>query len=184
MRSDRSMPWAALIWRWLCTGLLDRLPSGSRNTTTRACAVRRPKRPPTPMPTRRPTRPRSAALRSTMPSCVSLQSALANRGDADSLAASALFERAYVGYSSGDSLDTRRAGGRRGADARRSGIRAVAAVRKPRHSAMPRRWRRICCSWTRKTGSPGRYALLRAERAQDPAARAAAFYGLAQIHPR
>jgi hypothetical protein len=109
----------------------------------------------------------------------SLQAALANRGDADSLAASALFSRAFQGYSSTASLDL--------------ATRAVAAA--PARTDLAFMQLQLCETSPQcdpapleshllqldpQNGVVWTYALMRADRAKDPAARATAFYGLAQ----
>jgi hypothetical protein len=109
----------------------------------------------------------------------SLQTALAQRGDADSLAASALFNRAFLGYSGAATLDL--------------ATRAVAAA--PTRTDLAFVQLQVCETSPQcdpapleshllqldpQNGVAWTYALMRADRAKDQAARATAFYGLAQ----
>jgi hypothetical protein len=109
----------------------------------------------------------------------SLQSALAKRGDADSLAASALFNQAIAGYSSGDSLAlAARAVAAAPARADLAFVQLQLCETSPQCDPAPLEAHLL--QLDPQNGVGWTYALQRADHAKDQAARATAFYGLAQ----
>jgi len=108
-----------------------------------------------------------------------LQTALASRGDADSLAASALFKQAIVGYSSGDSLQlAARAVAAAPARADLAFVQLQMCETSPQCDAAPLEGHLL--QLDPENGVAWSYALARADHAKDQAARTTAFYGLAQ----
>ncbi len=108
-----------------------------------------------------------------------LQTALATRGDADSLAASAVFERASLGYSSDAALQ--RAARAAAAAPTRVDLAFVAlqlCETAPQCDATPLETRLL--QLDPENGVAWSFVLLRADRANDRAAGATAFYGLAR----
>jgi hypothetical protein len=109
----------------------------------------------------------------------SLQTALAKRGDADSLAASALFNQAIAGFSSGDSLAlAARAVAAAPARADLAFVQLQLCETSPQCDAAPLEAQLL--KLDPENGVTWTYALQRADHAKDQAARATAFYGLAQ----
>jgi hypothetical protein len=108
-----------------------------------------------------------------------LQAALAKRTDADSLAASALFRRAIVGNSDGNSLElAARAVAAAPARSDLALVQLQLCETSPQCDAAPLEGRLL--QLDPENGVAWTYALLRADRAKDPASRATAFYGIAQ----
>jgi hypothetical protein len=108
-----------------------------------------------------------------------LQTALAKRSDADSLAASALFKRAIVGYGDADALAlAARATAAAPNRADLAFVQVQLCETAPQCDATPLETRLL--QLDPENGVVWTYVLQRAGRAKDPAARATAFYGLAQ----
>lgn len=108
-----------------------------------------------------------------------LQLVLADRGDADSLAASALFKRAYVGNSTADALAlAARATAAAPDRADLAFVQLQLCETSPQCDPTPLETRQLRLD--PENGVVWTYVLQRADQARDAAARATAFYGLAQ----
>ncbi len=173
------VPWAALVLALLCApgcATVSRWKQDHRDASLRRAeadqAADAHADPEAYQATKRRIAQHDAQLRN-------LQTALAQRGDADSLAASALFKRAFVGYSDADALAlAARATAAAPTRADLAFVQVQLCETAPQCDATPLETRLL--QLDPENGVVWTYVLLRAGRARDAAARATAFYGLAQ----